>query len=298
MKKQPAPLPKSIQDSPRGVSPEEWQEFKTILGSQAYSLNTQKTYLLNINDFLRTHTFTQADINSYLKNPKKNHSCVKSALKAFLRFKPVEGVGIPMQRGRVKKRILKSIDEDCLNTIFDGLTGDELLCCLIMFKTGLRISEVLGLTYADVDLRNFLLKGVGKGDVEFKAEIDKEIADAIQQKFLSNSKNTRSTKLFGFSRFRMNYVLNKFDSVLDGRHVTPHQFRHTFATILRQNGFALDEVQQIMRHKSIATTQVYAEVDRAKLGERMRELWGEPLPPKEEVVSEIEEIEEDGMMGG
>lgn len=143
----------------------------------------------------------------------------------------------------------------------------------LLFATGLRVSELCNLKADDVNLSDSYIKTFGKGSKEriiqictpdvltalkqykkcFKAEIDDTGYFFVNR--LSNRLSDQSV------RFMINKYANQISSTL---HITPHMFRHTFATMLLESDVDIRYIQQILGHSSIKTTEIYTHVSPEK----------------------------------
>lgn len=142
----------------------------------------------------------------------------------------------------------------------------------LFFSTGLRISELCGLSTDDVDLSRDEFSVRGKGDkvrVVFLSDTAKAMLRAYLQKrkdmsdalFVQYGKNAKAASDARISPRSVQRML-KHCAIKAGitRKVTPHVIRHSFATDLLSNGADLRSVQALLGHANIATTQVYTHV--------------------------------------
>lgn len=148
----------------------------------------------------------------------------------------------------------------------------------MLYAAGLRISELLDLKVTDVSLRNGFTRVFGKGSKERLVPLGTPAVDAVKR-YLAQArpqllKKRTSETLFlnvrggrmsrmGFWKILQEYV--KQAKIV--KEVTPHTFRHTFATHLLEGGADLRAVQEMLGHASITTTQIYTHVDRSYLRE-------------------------------
>ncbi len=146
----------------------------------------------------------------------------------------------------------------------------------LLFSTGLRVSELVGLNRQDVNLsrREFMVRG--KGQKDRPVFISQQAADAVQDYlderkdslpalFLNNSRNQPMVGTRGDYRRltprSIERIINKYVRMAGiTKHVTPHTLRHSFATDLLTNGADLRSVQSLLGHSNISTTQIYTHV--------------------------------------
>ncbi|MCV6608238.1 MAG: tyrosine-type recombinase/integrase [Campylobacterales bacterium] len=141
------------------------------------------------------------------------------------------------------------------------------LCVLeILFVTGMRVSEISNLKYKDIDLKAWIITLVGKGDKERKIHICDPEVKTLLLEYLSLKEQTSyffTNRLSNnLSEQSIRFMIKKYQS-LSGidKHITPHMFRHSFATLLLEEGVDLRYIQHILGHSSISTTQIYTQVN-------------------------------------
>lgn len=146
-----------------------------------------------------------------------------------------------------------------------------------MFSCGLRVSETVGLKLSDIAFEASYIKVVGKGNKERLVPIGRVALQAIRlyteyirihiDKKTGNNDilflNKRGTKL---SRVMIFYIIKKLGNIAGiKKSISPHTFRHSFATALVEAGADLRAVQQMLGHESITTTEIYTHIDREYL---------------------------------
>jgi len=140
----------------------------------------------------------------------------------------------------------------------------------ILYSTGIRVSELVGLNVDDVDFIGNVIKVMGKGKKERMVPIGDHALNAlkeyIDQRKLDNKfifVNKGGTRLGDRS---VRNIINKY--ILEqamAQHVTPHMFRHSFATHLLNHGADLRSVQELLGHVNLSTTQIYTHLTTDKL---------------------------------
>ena len=142
----------------------------------------------------------------------------------------------------------------------------------LLYATGLRVSELVGLTLNDVNLETRVLVARGKGNKERLVPVGTPAAEAVKA-YLAGArelllKGRRSPDLFvtnrggrltrhGFARLLSRHCRTAGIT----RRVSPHKLRHSFATHLLAGGADLRAVQAMLGHADVATTQIYTHVD-------------------------------------
>ncbi|HEY7463542.1 MAG TPA: site-specific tyrosine recombinase [Candidatus Limnocylindria bacterium] len=155
----------------------------------------------------------------------------------------------------------------------------------LLYACGLRASELTGLDTDRLDLANLQVRVIGKGNRERRVPMGEPARERLH-KYLSGPRATwtagrptpalfvsqRGTRLTREAVWRLVRRWTRAAGV-DG-HVTPHTFRHSFATHLLEGGADLRVVQTLLGHASISTTQLYTHLT----GERLREVYARAHP--------------------
>lgn len=136
----------------------------------------------------------------------------------------------------------------------------------LLFATGMRISELCSLTLDSLDLSNYVIKIHGKGSKERLIQIcNKNIQNLINQ-YCKEFEYELSYKNFLFinrlgnrlsEQSVRNMITNYTEQANISLHITPHMFRHSFATLLLEEDVDIRYIQQMLGHSSITTTQIY-----------------------------------------
>jgi integrase/recombinase XerD len=146
----------------------------------------------------------------------------------------------------------------------------------LLYATGLRVSELVGLTILQISLQEGLVRVVGKGSKERIVPLGEEARRWIER-YLKDGRpcilGTRVddalfvTQRGGAMTRQMFWLLIKRYAVRAGidAHLSPHGLRHAFATHLLNHGADLRVVQLLLGHADISTTQIYTHVARARL---------------------------------
>jgi integrase/recombinase XerD len=152
-----------------------------------------------------------------------------------------------------------------------------------LYGAGLRVSELIGLKLTDVYLDNGFIKVTGKGDKERLVPAGRDAFNYLKL-YLEHVRPQISVK-----KSAVNYVfLNRRGSPLSRvmvfiickalaqkagiqKTISPHTFRHSFATHLIEGGADLRAVQEMLGHESILTTEIYTHLDRAYLSQMVRD---------------------------
>ena len=143
----------------------------------------------------------------------------------------------------------------------------------ILFATGARVSEICTLTPGAMDLENHMLKIFGKGSKERIIQIEHpDVLKALSNFFRAFQDEIYTAGFFFVNKLKhrlseqsVRAMINRYvNAVGYERHVTPHMFRHSFATLLLEEDVDIRYIQKILGHSSITTTQIYTHVAMAK----------------------------------
>lgn len=143
----------------------------------------------------------------------------------------------------------------------------------LLFATGIRVSELCGIRSTDIDLETGKLLIQGKGNKQRTAQVCNLEALATLKKYADCfSIQIEKTGYFFVSRLisplstqSVRYLITKYCKRAGIRkNVTPHTFRHTFATLLLEQDVDIKYIQHLLGHSSINTTQIYTHVSTKK----------------------------------
>jgi integrase/recombinase XerD len=143
----------------------------------------------------------------------------------------------------------------------------------LLFATGARVSEICNLRSSNIDLINRFVKIYGKGSRERIIQIENaDVLQALGKYYLSFNDDINDTGYFFINRLHnhlseqsVRFMINKYVKRIGyGNHVTPHMFRHSFATLLLEEEVDIRYIQKILGHSSITTTEIYTHVSSVK----------------------------------
>ena len=222
------------------------------------------------------------------KSAKRKIACIK----AFYHYMEMENIidGNPFHKIRIKykepivlpKTIPLNNVESILKYAYDTydksqscyqkeITLRNLLILELLFSTGMRVSEVSHLKITNVDLDGNTIYILGKGSKErIMCIADKHITKMLKQYF--DFRKSQSDYIFinklgnNYSEQSIRNMVNDYSKAAGVTlHITPHMFRHTFATALLDEDVDIRYIQQLLGHSSIMTTQIYTHISTNKL---------------------------------
>lgn len=139
----------------------------------------------------------------------------------------------------------------------------------VLYATGLRVSELIGLTIKDLDLETGILNCLGKGSKQRRVPLGRSAIAYLQKYWPARMKlagEKSSDLLFieqgarRMTRQRFWKLIKDYGKQAGIEYITPHILRHSFATALLSNGADLRSVQMLLGHSDIGTTQIYTHV--------------------------------------
>ncbi len=223
------------------------------------------------------------NVSDELQKNTQNYHLI--ALRSFLRYCAKRDISAlapdKVELAKVVRKQVTFLNSDELKRLFDqpdistpnGLRDRALL--ELLFSSGLRVSELVGLDQDHINLKRkeFMVRGKGQKDrpIFISAEaaewvqryLDKR-DDNVKPLFKRTSGNKKVSLDGNFYRLTARSVqrLVARYAILAGitKHVSPHTLRHSFATDLLMNGADLRSVQAMLGHSNIATTQIYTHV--------------------------------------
>jgi site-specific recombinase XerD len=223
------------------------------------------------------------NVSDELQKTTQNYHLI--ALRSFLKYCAKRDItALPADKVELARTVRKQVtflNEDELKRLFDepdlaklsGLRDRAIL--ELLFSSGLRVSELVGLDRDSINLKRKEFMVRGKGQKDRPIFISEAAASWLQRYLDERQDNTRplfvrysgkkSVDLSGnFHRLTARSVqrLVAQYALLAGitKHVSPHTLRHSFATDLLMNGADLRSVQAMLGHSNIATTQIYTHV--------------------------------------
>ncbi len=230
-------------------------------------------------------------VSSYkVKTAKRKIASLKSFLN-YLEFEDIIAVN-PFRKLRIKLKVPKTLPNvltlsevkriltsayNFKNSMINSSHYTYTSCCRdiaileLLFGTGIRISELCSLKHNQIDLKSNHIIVYGKGAKERIIHIcSKEIIQSLRNFDIAIAKNHPNRTYFFLNRLDNNisaqsvrFMINRYVKLAKiDKKITPHTFRHTFATLLLEEGVDIKYIQHFLGHSSINTTQIYTHVNR------------------------------------
>ncbi len=263
------------------------------------SQNTRESYRRDLEQYLQQTaptpppTITRDAIAAYLAGLTAGGRAASSlaralsAIRGFHKYLMIDGLAdadptISLENPRGWKRLPHSLSGNEVNDLLGqpridtprGLRDKAML--ELLYATGLRVSELVGLRTADLNLERGFVIVFGKGSKERVVPMG-EAAETALREYLDRGRGAllggRESDLLFISSHRRGITRQMFwerikhyaRSAGIDRHISPHTLRHSFATHLLDNGADLRAVQALLGHADISTTQIYTHVSRERL---------------------------------
>lgn len=152
-------------------------------------------------------------------------------------------------------------------------TARDIAILELLFATGARVSEICSLTSSAVNIFNHTIKFYGKGSKERIIQVENQnVRNAVYNYRRLFEDDISSTGYFFINRLHkrmteqsVREMINKYVNLAEiNMHITPHMFRHSFATLLLEEDVDIRYIQKLLGHSSITTTQIYTHVAMSK----------------------------------
>jgi integrase/recombinase XerD len=245
-----------------GVGRDDLVDFLAGLYRQKLESRTVARQLVTLRNFFR---FAQVqgliceDPSINLESPK-----IRRHLPGYLRLEEVE-------------KLLEQPDSKTPTGLRDRAMLE------VLYSTGLRVSELIGLGVSDLDVKVGCVRCIGKGDKERIVPVGKKALNTVDKylrdgrpQLLRTAKASSGPALFvnrrgvALSRVGVWKILSAYGRRAGLRvALTPHMLRHSFATHLLERGADLRSVQLMLGHADISTTQIYTHV----VEERLKQIY-------------------------
>ena len=221
----------------------DWLAFMLDKGAKATSVNTALSAVRSFFRFALGRKLLEKDPAHLIEGPKKS-----KPLPQFVR----------------EKEMNELLDDIEWGTTYKDVRARTII--LMLYETGVRVSELTGLDDADIDFTTGQLKVTGKRNKQRIVPFGEELAAVMQQyrelrdaqvvrqseALLLTEKGERMTRcqVYGIVRRNLSMV-----TTLKKR--SPHVLRHSFATAMLNNGAGLESVKKLLGHESLETTEIY-----------------------------------------
>lgn len=278
-------------------------EFLSYLDfERGLSASTQESYGRDLRAFMRflksrkietPEAVTGDAIRSFLRAERdagRNPATIArrlSAIRGCFRFfvaqqwlsdNPTEFIETPKLWRRLPQTLrLEEIEHLLQSVRLESLGLRDLAMLELLYGTGLRVSELVSLNVANINLNERYLRCIGKGNKERLVPLGREAAEVLNRYLIGEraeviKRHPQEPALFvnrwgrRLTRQRVFQLLKRYAKIGQiSKRIGPHTLRHSFATHLLERGADLRIVQELLGHANITTTQRYTHVDRSRL---------------------------------
>lgn len=270
-----------------------------LLRERHYSINTARGYMADLRAATafakeREHpsfdTWTTDLIRAHLARCRKSsgerlmatsmarkQSSLRSFFAWYLRGKPDQpDPTAALETPKLPSTLPRALDADAMLALLRPPEGDDVKSARahaamhLLYGLGLRLSEAATLKNTWLDLEERTVRVIGKGDKERMLPIPQGCVPALRHYRAMRPAGATDTFLIG--RGKQGISTRTIARIVDqaslralGRHVSPHQLRHSFATHLLAGGANLREIQTLLGHNQLSTTQRYTKVTAERL---------------------------------
>ena len=249
-------------------------------------------YWANLGDVSNIRSVDSENIKGFISQEmekglsKRSQARLVSSLKAFFKFLVNESIieldpCVLIDSPKIKPYLPEVLSQDEVVRIIESVDlsqpeGHRNRAILeTLYSCGLRVSELVNLKYSDIFFDQEFLRIIGKGNKQRLVPLGRPAADAIriylQTRSLLPVKKGSEDNVFlnrrgGRITREMVFLIVKKSAAEAGvdKIISPHTFRHSFATHLVENGADLRAVQEMLGHESILTTEIYTHVNSEK----------------------------------
>ena len=285
------------------------ENFKNYLKlERGLSINSIKSYEYDLIDFKKyinenkinkhPHECTSGIVKRYIyknfsdKKSSRSQARLISSLKSFFNYLLFEGkINISpiddIETPKLEKKLPEVLTVDEITRLISSVNlnnefGQRNKTIIeVLYGTGIRVSELIGLNLSNIYFNESFLKVLGKGNKERFVPLG-DIASIEIKKYLDQRKKLNIDPKFSDILFLNRYgrqltrsMIFKIikDSAMEAnirKNISPHTLRHSYATHLLKNGADLRTIQLILGHESIITTEIYTHLDTFHLEEVLK----------------------------
>jgi len=273
--------------------------FISYLSSEkSLSRNTISAYAADVLKFIGfaekskmpLENFTHQDITDFLwkmktERLKPRTICRLSvSLKQFYKFLSLEDLiesnpALHLKASQISEKLPVTLNVEEVNLLLNSMSGGGEIdirnkaMLELMYAAGLRVSELVNLKFSNMNLEDCFLRVTGKGSRErlipFSGKAKNFISIYLRKRkpALSKDDNIFISRL-GRKLSRVEFWRQLKSIAKDAgiaKNITPHTLRHSFASHLLWGGADIRFIQELLGHASIATTQIYAHLDKTKI---------------------------------
>ena len=263
------------------------QYIEHLTLNRRFSANTIHSYKIRLKKFNETvkkkpQELTEEDIEKYSRSLAQHYPastqrdyliCAKNFLKFLGKKKIITELIYEIEMPKVPERPLIFLTPEEVSAFIDGCkTLRNIAIISLLYDTGLRISELTNLKRNQIDFNNGkVIITNGKGGKIRLAFITSDTKERLTAYLKTRHDNSPYLFINKNSKTKLTiqgvecFIKITADYIGQDKNITPHTFRHSFATNLLENGLDIRIVQELLGHKSITSTQIYTHITNQKL---------------------------------
>lgn len=243
-----------------GATLEDVREFLASLADIGINARSQARLLSSLKSFyrfLKLDGFVEEDITEVVKSPK-----IAMRLPDVLSLQEIDDIINSIDLSKAEGQRNRAVIE-------------------MLYSCGLRVSELCGLKMSDLYLKEQFIRVTGKGDKQRLVPVSSRAIAELEAYFEDRNRIEikRGYEDYVFISERLKKPLSRItvfhiikelaENAGIKKSVSPHTFRHSFATHLLEGGANLRVIQAMLGHESISTTEIYTHIDRTRLREEI-----------------------------
>lgn len=271
--------------------------FLNWLETKKLSQRTIKEYMMYLNR-LDPETFDQESVHRFLE--QCNNNVARAFLKNFKSFlvshrnelelsgdeiSEIRDIELPKITGRPKTRVPHIVTIEDLHEMERELSIErDKIMLLLSFYCGLRVQELLKMRIHDIEWKAWKEDQEGFGEATVHGKGNKEAKILIPvflmariREFINKERwkvINENGRIFKVSYNNWRKSLKKAGNKVLNKHIRPHDLRHSYGTFLIKKGLRESEIQKLLRHSSISSTQIYTHLSLDDVKSKIQGLFG------------------------
>lgn len=241
------------------------------MGLRNFSSKSIKVYSYNIKRFLKylesnSFNIEESSIKRYFLKLNKDYDIntvkqVRASVLFFLKLYNIKFRDDFLPTSKGKKALPKVISKEEINLMVKRTRNiKHKLIIIILYSSGLRVSEVINLKRSDIDsLNNKIVISQSKGNKDRYTILSNKANKYLNEYLLKTEFKTA----YLFEGRKGRYTIKSIQEIVKKStpyHVTPHMLRHSFATHLLEEGISIKYIQKLLGHSKLETTSIYTHV--------------------------------------
>jgi integrase/recombinase XerC len=282
---------------------EKFENYLTV--EKNYSDHTLRNYasdLIELANFLgdkHPKEVTRLDLRRFLAELKNKNSAKSTiarklgAIRSFFKFlfrdkhiesNPADSVFTP----KLEKKLPEFLDPEKTLKLITAPIADTLMGARdraileVLYSTGCRVSELVGMNVGDIDMVASVVKVRGKGKKERLVLLGSEAEKALRIYLAKRKIASLDDRAVFLNKLKTRLTDRSVGRIVDKyiqktsieQKISPHSLRHSFATHMLNNGADLRSVQELLGHKNLSTTQIYTHLG----SRRIKEIYSKAHP--------------------